>query len=408
MLPTTDAVPLDDVELPFLDITSDEYFQDPFAAVEALRRTDPRGARLVRTVRGVDLMRYDAGKALLTDKRILNPDVTHFAEMGAGPLLVEYLSNGKMNAMRGQQHLAHRKLLTPPLSPGTVAAQRRTYREIADELIDGLAAGRCDLVADFSHSYPVRILCRALGVPVTDIHVFERMTLEFALINSFPLEPYVPRIEAALQALVDYVSELIERRTAVPGGEFVDELVGYERDGRMTKKEIVWSLVTLMQAAHFTTRNQTVSIVRALLETGLWDAVAANRSLIPAAVEEGMRYYPVVLGVTRVVGGEGVVFDDVELPVGTLVRWNPMGATRDPGFFDQPYRFDLARDTRGRIPFGWGLHKCLGHTMARADMEVAVEALTERLVSPVIETPPRMVATGSLWGAEALRLRFDT
>ena len=170
----------------------------------------------------------------------------------------------------------------------------------------------------------------------------------------------------------------------------------------------IQGLVTLMQAAHFTTRNQTVLIVRALLENDLWDAMREDPTLIPAAVEEGMRYYPVVLGVTRAVGAEGVRFGGIDLPVGTSVRWNPMGATRDPEFFTDPYRFDLARDTTGRISFGHGLHRCLGHAMARADMEIAIDVLTQRLRRPVISRPPKMVATGLLWGAEALHLRFDT
>jgi len=107
-----------------------------------------------------------------------------------------------------------------------------------------------------------------------------------------------------------------------------------------------------------------------------------------------------------VVGEQGVVFEGVELPVGTVVRWNPLGATRDPQFFDDPHRFDLSRDTKGRVPFGFGLHRCLGHAMARADMEIAIDVLASRVRNPAISAPVRMAATGALWGPEALQLSF--
>ncbi|HET6509942.1 MAG TPA: cytochrome P450 [Baekduia sp.] len=408
MTTTAEAVPLDQVELPYLDTSTDEYIQNPFECVRRVRESDPRGGRLMRTRQGIETMAYDDGRVILSDKRITNPDAGHFKSMGAGPLLVEYLSNGKMTALRGEHHKVHRRLLTPPLAAGAVERQRDMYRDAANKLMGAwVEKGACDLVGDFSHNYPVEILCRALGVPVEDVPIFERVTLDFALINSFPLEPVVPRIEAALQSLSDYTAELIAGRRDDRRGDFIDDLVEYERTGVMTEREIVWSLVTLLQAAHFTTRNQTVSIVRALIESGAWDEVVADPSLVPAAVEEGMRFYPVILGIARVVAEEGVVLDGVALPVGTIVRWNPMGTTRDPDKFEDPDRFDLRREVKGRMPFGWGLHKCLGQHMARSDMEVAIEVLTQTLKRPRITEPVTMVATGALWGPGALRLAFD-
>jgi cytochrome P450 len=403
-----DAIPLDEIELPYLDNQSEEYIQDPFSVIARLRESDPNHARLMRSRQGVEIGTYDAGRKMLSDKRIINADASHYKSMGAGPLLVQYLSEGKMTALRGPKHLAHRRMLTPPLSAGTVESQRSMYHDAATKLVDAfIDRGEADLVGDFSHAYPVEILCRALGVPLEDVPLFESVTLDFALINSFPLEPVVPRIEAALQKLSDYTADLLERRGDTQQGDFIDELLGYEREGRMAHLEVVWSLVTLLQAAHFTTCNQTVSIVRALLESGTWDEVVADPSLAAAAVEEGMRYYPVILAIQRVVEADDVVIEGVTMPRGTIIRWNPMAATRDPDRFEDPERFDLARPVTDRIPFGWGLHKCLGQHMARSDMEVAIEVFTERLKSPRIVAPVKPKATGALWGPAELRLAFD-
>lgn len=410
MTTVADAIPLDEVELPFLDDTTDEYVQDPFRVIQALRDADERGGRLLRSQRGIEVAVYDTGREVLSDPRIVNPDAAHFASLGAGPLLLQYLSTGKLTALHGERHANHRRMLTPPLTAATVAGQIGMYHEAADQLIGAFVnKGEADLVADFSHTYPIEILCRALGVPTEDVPIFEKATLDFALVNSFPLEPHVARIEAALQGLSDYVADLLEQRKGSDGDDFIDNLLGYEREGRMEHLEVVWSLVTLLQAAHFTTRNQTVSIVRALLESDTWDDVVADPSLVPAAVEEGMRYYPVVLGIQRVVEADDVVLDGVALPRGTMVRWNPMGCSRDPEKFEDPYKFDLSRPVERRIPFGWGLHKCLGQHMARADMEVAIEVLTQRLKSPkILDSPIRMQRTGALWGPASLKLSFGS
>lgn len=405
---TTDKVQtLEEVDLPFLDVTKDEYIQDPVSFIEELRGQDPRGGWIMRSLHGVELTRYEHGRQMLSDKKIINPDASHFKKLGAGGLLMEYLSEGKMNVMRGEKHLIHRRNLNGPFTAGRIAAQREMYREVSNELIDGfIADGECDLIADFTHTYPITILCRAIGIPEDDIELITSVTLQVALINSNPLEPHIPAIESALETLLAYATELIDKRGAAQGDDLIDTLIALEQEGKLTKKEIVWSLVTLMQAAHFTTRNQTALIVRSILENDLWEKVAEDPDLAPAAVNEGMRFYPIVLGVTREVAEPGVIFENVEIPVGTVLRWNPMGANRDPEFFADPYTFDLDRDTKGRVPFGFGLHKCLGHLMARSDMEVAIEQLTRRLTDVRISGPIEAVATGSIWGPAALPLKF--
>jgi cytochrome P450 len=406
----TAAIALDSLGLPFLDTKSDKFVQDPFSLITELRRDDPEGTRVLRTPWGVEVVSYAAGRPMLADKRIKNFDLAHYESLGAGPLMMEYVLNGHLTAMQGQQHLVHRRLETPVLTPGVVTdEQRALYREIANELVDRFhQRGEVELVSAFSHAYPIEVLCRSIGIPVEDIPLFQHVTLEVANINAIPLEPVVPRIESALASLVDYVSDLIDRRSSDRREDGVNIFVNYVEDGRMTREQVVWSLTGLMQAAHFTTRNQTSSVVRALLENDLWDAVTEDRSLIPAVVEETQRYYPVIVGIPRWAGEPGIVIEGVELPEGAPVRWNTLCAGRDPEMFDEPNRFDPSRptDTR-RVPFGFGIHKCLGHSMARTDMEIAIEVLTERLGSPRIAEPLEMAMTGAMWGPARLPMTFE-
>lgn len=395
-------------DLPFLDIESEDYQRDPWATVAAARSQAPAPARLFRSARGVELFRYDGAQPLLSDKRLEVLKVDHYAEMGAGPLLLEYMVEGKMSNLLGDRHLELRRILGTVFRRGLVESQRPLYREVADGLIDGFVdRGACDLVADFSHRYPIAALCRAIGVPVADVPIFEKATLVLALTNEIPLHPVAQQIEDALQLLWDYTVELVAQRDREPQDDYVTELAGEARSGTLSQRELVWGIVNLLFGAHDTTRYQTSSVVRALIETGHWEAVAADPELIPGAVEEGMRYYPVVRMITRVVEEEGVVVEGCAMPVGTVMRFNMHGAARDPERFDAPDAFDLHRATKGRVAFGAGKHKCLGHTMARADMEEALAALTARLRDPRITGPIETSAAGALWGPTKMPIAFE-
>src|SRR5262249_8785693 len=147
-------------------------------------------------IHGVEVVDYDLGRDLLTSKDIITPHADHYRDRGAGPLLVQFMTEGKLTAQQGERHLLHRRVLNTRLTPQSVKAQQALYLEVANRLVDGFVGnGRCELIAEFSHPYPIEILCRALEIPVEDIPVFDLVTRELPLFNSVPLTPYVDRIE---------------------------------------------------------------------------------------------------------------------------------------------------------------------------------------------------------------------
>ncbi len=403
-----EAVELDKLELAFLDVQSEEYIADPFGTIARARAQDPRGGRLLRSVYGVEVVDYDLGRELLTDKKIVTPHAKHYRERGAGPLLLKFMEEGKLTAQQGKQHLLHRRVLNTRLTPQSVKAQRELYFQVANRLTDGfIKKGKCELISEFTHPYPIEILCRAFEIDVEDIPIFDSVARDLPFLNAVPLTPYVEAIENSLKVLSEYTASLVDQPAPQRKG-FIAELAEHIEVETLTRDEIVWSLVTLLQAAHYTTRNQIASVVRALIENNVWDEVAQDVSLIPAAVEEGMRYYPVVLSIARVVNEPDYVIDGVELPEGTVVRFNMIGSSRDPNRFENPDKFDIYRNVGRRIPFGYGAHKCLGHAMARSDMEVALEVLMKRLKNPRITATFTPEAVGSVWGPGALHLEFES
>src|SRR5689334_19643594 len=108
---TVDVVPLDDAQLPYLEVLTEEYTRDPWGCIDRIRRSSGPGAHLFRSERGIDVVAYDAGREILSDRRLTVHGAAHWEKLGAGPLLMEYLTVGKMTQMVGLQHATHRRML---------------------------------------------------------------------------------------------------------------------------------------------------------------------------------------------------------------------------------------------------------------------------------------------------------
>jgi cytochrome P450 len=227
--------------------------------------------------------------------------------------------------------------------------------------------------------------------------------------NAYPLAPVVPQLEAALKTIWDYSVELVARRRADRQEDFISGMItAQETEGKLTEHETIWAVANLLFAGHDTTRYQLAAAVRALIEAGAWEQLASDPGLAPAAVEEAIRLFPVVQLTSRVVVGDDVVVDGVHMPPDTILRCNWFAFNRDPERFSDPDRLDLRRaDFNDRVPFGVGVHKCLGHALARADVEVALEQLSSHLTDVRIAGDVLMQPfTGAMGGPKELPLVF--
>jgi cytochrome P450 len=409
--PVAEAIPLAQADLPFLDLRSAAWSADPWAEARRVREGDPRGGRLARSERGIELLAYADYAAVMADKRLQTLHTSHWEEQGAGPMTLDFVDNGHLLTFDVERHLRIRRVMTAAFRLSHIEEQRAWFHERAAELIEAFAdRGDCDLIEDFSHKYSMAIICRMIGVPDEDIPVFERATLDMALLNAFPLAPAVPQLEAALKTIWDYSTEIVARRRAEPQEDFISGMiVAQETEGKLSESESVWGVANLLFAGHDTTRYQLAAAVRAIVEAGAWEEIAGDPGLVPAALEETIRLFPVVQLTSRVVVDDDVVVDGVHMPPGTLLRCNWFAFNRDPERFDDPDRLDLHRDDyKSRVPFGVGVHKCLGHALARADIEVAIEELTGRLTDVRISGEvPMQPVTGGMGGPKRLPLSFS-
>ncbi len=389
--------------LPFVDTDSDAFMRDPAGTLAGAGVT--RG--IARGPHGVEVFAYDQVRALLMDKRLRPPSAAYFQGRGATAPILEFINDGLLLMMDPDRHEKLRKILVKGFRPRTITGARPMMAAFANELVSGFDDRPViDFVADFSHHYSIGVIARYIGVDPRDVPIFDKATVELRVLAENPMTPHVPRLEKALAELRVYTRALVAARRENPRADLISDLIdAQEQEGRLTETELIWAVVNVLLAGHDTTRYQLASCVRALVEAGSWERVADDPALVPFAVDEGMRLWPVTTRVIRLVT-EPMEICGERFEAHEPVALSFQAAGRDPAVFADPNSVDLGRAPGWDIGFGRGPHYCLGHAVAHAEMSEALTVLTERLTgvgfADEVVMPPASAAT--MRGPQALAL----
>jgi cytochrome P450 len=302
-----------------------------------------------------------------------------------------------------------RGLLSRAFTPRQVARVRPITLAIAEELASQAAeAGEVDLYAAFAQRLPLQVICQLLGIPSIDHAEVGEWTEALSLATATPTGPARVGADRAMLAFDDYVGRLIAERRARPGEDLLSELIAVEAGGdRLAKDELVAMVVQLLYAGHETTRNLIGNGLFALLQHPAELArLRRERGLLASAVEEMLRYEPPILFVSRVALAD-VELAGVALCRGELLHLGLASANRDPEHFADPDRFDVGRSENKHLTFGWGMHFCLGASIARMEGRVAFETLLRRFARIELVGPnPRWAAATALRTLERFPVRL--
>src|SRR5580658_4205290 len=244
------------------------------------------------------------------------------------------------------------------------------------ELIDAFARdGRADLIPQLTFPFPVRVIARILGLPEADWPRFLRLSTELiALMRNWD------RAVAAGRELRGYFAEIIADRRRHPRDDLVSQLIEAEVDGhRLSDDEIYPFLLLLLAAGAETTYRSSSNLLFGLLShPEQLAAVRADRSLLPQAIEEGLRWEIPLMTVVRT-ATKDVELGGAHIPAGGFVAVSLGAANRDPQRYTEPDAFDIFRADKQHISFGDGAHRCLGMHLARLEMRVLLNAVLDRL-----------------------------
>ena len=282
-----------------------------------------------------------------------------------------------MLGMDEPDHRRYRSLVSSAFLQRALARrQDELVGRVANELIDKFAArGRAELVREFTFPYPTQIIAGLLGLPRADYPQFQRWSISLL---SFTVNR--ERGVAASGALKEYFAPILAARRDEPRDDLISTLAQAEIDGEHLSDEEIFSFLRLLLPAGVeTTYRSFGSLLFGLLSNPeQLAAVRSDRSLIPQAIEEAVRWEPPLLVITRVATRD-TELAGVPIPAGSAVMPMLGSANRDENRYPDPDRFDIFRAPKPHISFGHGVHVCLGMHLARLEMRVALELLLDRL-----------------------------
>jgi cytochrome P450 len=275
------------------------------------------------------------------------------------------------------EHMRVRRLAAEAFTPAAMEVWREhVIGPIVHRHLDRFAdRGHADLVEEFTFPFPVHVIAGMLGLPDEDLRLFHRRAVELITIGVDH-----ERSLRASRCLADYFTGIIADRRTAPKDDIISLLAQATLDGeQLTDAEIIDFLRLLLPAGAETTYRSSSILLLALLDhPDQLAALTADRSLMPQAIEEGLRWDAPLTGISRI-ATEDVELDGVPLPAGTPVNLCLGAANRDPARHERPDEFDIFRKPRPHMAFGFGNHICLGMHLARMETVVAMNAVLDRL-----------------------------
>jgi hypothetical protein len=360
----------------------DETFRNrPAERFAALREHDPvhTDSMLGRVLltRAADVAAVLKDRSLSVDQRNAAPDtiVQRLATMQ------DREAPRSMLVLDDPDHARLRRLVTHAFNARAIDAIKPRVVEVANELLDAVSGqDQFDLIEDYASPLPIIVIAAMLGVGADDRADFRRWSKGLANVFS-PIR--TPELLAGLKVNADELSAYFERaiatRRANPRGDLISAMIAAEEGGdSLTTQEIVTMCNLLLLAGNLTTTDLIGNATLALLNhPEQLVVVRADPARMADAIEETLRLDPPVVQSLRIplqpreIGG-------CPVRAGEAVTTYLMAASQDPALHADPLRFDIDRADKTHFAFGGGVHFCLGAPLARAEAEIALNALFAR------------------------------
>jgi cytochrome P450 len=309
---------------------------------------------------------------------------------GSGPIGARYLDglppgaardemSRRINFLDPPDHPRVRGIVSKAFTPRRIAELVPWIADTAERLLDDLD-GEVDLLARFAHQLPSLVISELLGVPTADRARLTAWSDAVAPLLGLQVAPEDrERAIAAAEEFHGYLSALLDERGRRPGADLLSALLAAEEGGRrLDRPELLSLAATLYSAGHRTTRDLFTNGMSVLLsEPERYHRVVDGTWPVAAVVEEFLRYETPTLFVVR------VPLEPITIAGVAIGAWEPLlvllsGANRDPAVFDDPDRFRPGRGGEPSLSFAYGAHYCLGASLARAEAECMLVAVTRR------------------------------
>lgn len=332
--------------------------------------------------------RYAEARAALTDPKLTKtyrPELfERHAVSDAAKIVLAEDERADMLNLDPPAHTRMRRLVSKAFTPARVAALRPRIEEITGELLDELdGLDEADLIESYASPVPTIVISELLGVPAEDRAAFRGWA--DVVVSAAGQEEF----HEAGRALSGYLAELVEHKREHPADDLITALVQQqEADDRLTPAEVLSTAALLLVAGHETTVNLIGNSTLALLRNpGQLAELRADPALLPAAIEEFLRYDGPLTNATFRFTSESVQVGEVTIPADEIVLVSLGSANRDATWCTDADRLDVTRVPGGHLAFGHGVHYCLGAPLARLEGEIALRGLLARFPGMKLAAP---------------------
>ena len=381
---------------------------DPRAWKALMLAAAARGPTAIEETTGtIYVLRHREIERLLHEPRLRGVGLSLFDRMGiaGGPLRDWY--GALMFTNDGAGHDRLRRLVSKAFTPRAVGRLRPiAAASVAERLAAVREAGGADLVAAFA-GLPMQVMCSLLGVPAAVVPEFIAWVDALSPVFGFMEPAQIAAATAAVGELLAYVRELIEQRSHTPADDLMTSLIRAEHDGdRLTRDETVAMVANLLVGGHDTTASQIgCSLLTLLTQPHALQELRSEPALLPAVVNETIRFEPSIAGAPRTVA-EPIEVCGVERPAGAVVMCSFLTANRDAEVWRDPDAFVARRFTEPGTPpllsFGGGPHFCLGASLARMTLEEVVRGVTA--LEPALSADPDALEWVQVLGRSPARI----
>lgn len=279
------------------------------------------------------------------------------------------------------KHVKYRRILDPLFAPRQMAALEGEVVDLVSSLMDGFASrGSCDFHEEFAVPLPCTVFLRLMGLPLEDLDLFLAMKDGIIRPDGSSMEEQEPLRRKAADDIYEYFDKVVAERSDVETDDLLSRIIHAQIDGeRLTPEEVV-DVCFLFIIAGLDTVTDSLDCMFAYLaqEVDHRRKLVEDESVIPAAVEELLRWESPVPAVARV-ATEDMDIGGCPVHAGEQVMLLLGSANTDDEAHPTAHTVDLERNPNAHLAFGGGVHRCLGSHLARVELRVALREFHKRI-----------------------------
>lgn len=375
------------ITIPF-SLTSPEFLRNPYPYYDKLRSINPIFWGNSVKYPGWYVTGYEEAVAILKDTRFHNriplPETSKKYEQ------LKNIQNNMVLFKNQPDHKRLKMLVSKGFTPSVLEDYRPYIEETVNELLDGMEnKKRMDVVSDFSFPLASLIIAKIIGVPAEERNQFREWAVTLIQTIDFTRTRKVLATgNETITKQLDYFRELITKRKHNPQDDLISMLIKEEQQGdKLTDEELLATCILLVIAGHETTVNLISNSVLSLLHhPEQLEELKQRPLLIERAVEEFLRYESPTQ-ITARIASEDIEINGTTIKKGEQVYILLGAANRDPKKFINANVLEITRNPNPHIAFGYGIHFCIGSSLARLEAQIAIQTLLQRLPNLQIATP---------------------